>query len=36
VLAAANPQFSDIPIDPEEGVEIWGVVTWSLTRLCAR
>jgi DNA polymerase V len=36
VLAAAHDGFPDIAIDPEEGVQIWGVVTWSLTRLCAR
>lgn len=35
-LAPTNPDFPPLPIDPAEGVRIWGVVTWSLTNLCKR
>lgn len=35
-LAPAHPDFPTLPIDPEEGVQIWGVVTWALTSLCQR
>lgn len=35
-LAPANPDFPPLAIDPEEGVKIWGVVTWALTSLCKR
>ena len=27
LLAAANPQYPNIKIDPEQGCEIWGVIT---------
>lgn len=36
LLAAENPDFAAIPVDPVEGVHIWGVVTWALTSLCQR
>ena len=35
-LAAANPAFQPLAIDPEDGVTIWGVVTYSLRRHCGR
>ena len=35
-LSPANPDFPPLPIDPDEGISIWGVVTWSLTNLCRR
>jgi DNA polymerase V len=35
-LAAANPAFQPLTIDPEDGVTIWGVVTYSLRRHCGR
>ncbi len=36
LLASANPDYPPLPIDQEEGVWIWGVVTFSITRHCAR
>ena len=36
VLAAANPAFPDLAINPEEGAQSMGVVTWSLNPLCMR
>lgn len=36
VLAPANPEFPSFPINPEEGVMIWGVVTFSITPHCPR
>lgn len=35
-LAPANPDFPLLPIDPEDGVQIWGVVTYAITPLCPR
>ena len=35
-LAPANPEFPEIPIDPEAGIQVWGVVTWAMTPLCGR
>lgn len=35
-LAPANPEFPEIPIDPEAGITVWGVVTWAMTPLCGR
>lgn len=35
-LAPANPAFSPIPVDPEDGVQIWGVVTHSIRTHCDR
>lgn len=35
-LAPANPAFPSLPINPDEGVTIWGVVTYSLHRHCDR
>lgn len=32
VLASANSDFPPLPIDPTEGVQIWGVVTFSITQ----
>lgn len=34
-LIAANPSFADIPLH-ETGCEIWGVVTHSIRKHCAR
>lgn len=34
-LSAANPSFADIPLT-EVGFELWGVVTHSIRRHCAR
>lgn len=36
LLASANPEYPPLPIDREEGVWIWGVVTFSISRHCAR
>lgn len=36
VLAPANPEFPEIPIDQDLGVQTCGVVTWTLTQLCNR
>lgn len=36
VLAPANPDFPELPIDPEAGIQVWGVVTWAMTPLCGR
>ncbi len=33
VLKAANPAYSDIIIDPEENLEVWGVVRWAIHKL---
>lgn len=35
-LSPANPAFPSLPINPEEGVTIWGVVTFSITGHCPR
>lgn len=35
-LQPVDPDFPTIPVDPEEGVAIWGVVTFALTALCQR
>lgn len=35
-LAPANPGFPSMPIDPEEGIQVWGVVTYAITPLCPR
>lgn len=34
-LSAENPDFPDIPID-DAGCEVWGVITHSIRRHCAR
>jgi DNA polymerase V len=36
VLASENPKYPALPIDPEDGVQVWGVVTWALTACCQR
>lgn len=36
MLVSANPDYPPLPIDPEEGAMIWGVVTSSITSHCAR
>ncbi|WP_142849754.1 LexA family transcriptional regulator [Telmatospirillum sp. J64-1] len=36
VLEPANPDFPSIPINPDAGITVWGVVTFSITGLCAR
>lgn len=35
-LASANPDFPSFPVDPENGVLIWGVVTFAITGFCPR
>ena len=35
-LAPANPGFPSFPVDPEEGVQIWGVVTFAVSALSRR
>ena len=35
-LEPANPSFPSFAIDPEQGVQIWGVVTFSITPHCQR
>ena len=35
-LSAANPDFPAFPVNPENGVLIWGVVTHAVTTLCQR
>lgn len=30
VLRAAHPDYSDMPIKPEQDFSIWGVVTWNV------
>jgi len=35
-LAAANPDYPAFPVNPEDGVLIWGVVTHAVTALCQR
>lgn len=35
-LIPANAAFDPIPIDPDEGVQVWGVVTFAITELCPR
>lgn len=35
-LEPANPAFPSIKIDPEEGVQVWGVVTFSISSHCQR
>ncbi len=36
VLEAANPAYPPLAIDAENGITVWGVVAWSLTRHCRR
>lgn len=36
ILAPANPDFPALTINPEQGVMIWGVVTFSITSHCQR
>ncbi|CAA7619909.1 DNA polymerase V, subunit D [Magnetospirillum sp. LM-5] len=36
LLAPENPEFPPLVINPEEGVMIWGVVTYSITGHCPR
>lgn len=35
-LASANPDFPAFPVSEEEGVQIWGVVTYSVSALSRR
>lgn len=35
-LVPANPAYAPIPIDPDEGATIWGVVTFSISPHCQR
>lgn len=35
-LEPANPAFASIQIDAEEGAQIWGVVTFSISAHCQR
>jgi len=35
-LAPAHPDFPSFRVDPEEGVQIWGVVTYAISALCQR
>ena len=35
-LASANPEFPNFPIDPAEGVTVWGVVTHAVSALARR
>ena len=35
-LAPANPDFPSFAINPDLGVQIWGVVTFAITGLCPR
>lgn len=30
VLRAAHPNYSDMPVKPEQDFSIWGVVTWNI------
>lgn len=30
VLSAANPDYPDLPVKPEQEFEVWGVVTWNV------
>lgn len=36
LLQPENPSFPSFPIDPDEGVQIWGVVTFSISTHCQR
>jgi len=35
-LAPANPDFPSFPVNEEDGVQIWGVVTYSVSSLSRR
>lgn len=35
-LASANPAYPSFPINPDEGVQVWGVVTFSVSALAKR
>ena len=35
-LASANPNYPSFPVNEEEGVQIWGVVTFSVSALARR
>ena len=35
-LASAHPDFPTFTVNPETGVQIWGVVTFAITALCPR
>jgi DNA polymerase V len=35
-LASANPNYPSFPVDPDDGVQIWGVVTFSVSALSKR
>jgi len=35
-LASANPDFPSFPVDEEDGVQIWGVVTFAVSALTKR
>jgi len=35
-LVAAHPDYPPLPINPEDGLTIWGVVTFAVTPLCSR
>jgi len=33
ILKAANPAYQDIIVDPENDLEVWGVVRWAIHKL---
>lgn len=35
-FASDNPAFPSFPIDPSEGIQVWGVVTFSIASLARR
>ena len=35
-LAPENPDFPLIPVDYDDGLLVWGVVTYAITELCSR
>ena len=35
-LASANPEYPSFPVDPDDGVQIWGVVTFAVSALTKR
>jgi DNA polymerase V len=35
-LASANPEYPSFNVDPDDGVQIWGVVTFSISAMTRR
>ena len=35
-LASDNPNYPTFPVNPDIGVQVWGVVTFAVTALCPR